>query len=133
MSNPYLGSIRMFCGNFAPVDWAMCAGQLVAISQNDALFNLIGTTYGGDGQTTFGLPNMQGRTPVHMGTGQGLSTRTLGDVGGSEQAVISLQGTARLSGPGTALVLRDNQIPTVSPFLAVNFIIANGGVFPSAN
>ena len=65
MSQPFIGEIRMFGGNFAPAGWAMCQGQLLDISQNDALFNLIGTTYGGDGQSTFGLPDLRGRAPVH--------------------------------------------------------------------
>src|SRR5262245_31939321 len=69
MSGPYIGEIRMFAGNFAPVGWAFCNGALIPISQNDALFNLIGTTYGGDGQETFALPNLQSRVPVHVGPG----------------------------------------------------------------
>jgi microcystin-dependent protein len=68
MSNPYVGEIRMFGGNFAPSGWALCQGQLLAISQNDVLFNLIGTTYGGDGKTNFALPDLQGRFPAHEGT-----------------------------------------------------------------
>ena len=68
MSQPFVGEIRMFAGNFAPAGWAFCQGQLMAISQNDTLFNLIGTTYGGDGQETFALPDLQGRAPVHNGT-----------------------------------------------------------------
>ena len=68
MPEPYIGEIRMFGGNFAPAGWALCDGQAMAISENDALFTLIGTTYGGDGQTTFNLPNLQSRFPVHMGT-----------------------------------------------------------------
>jgi len=67
MSSPYVGEIRMFGGTFAPAGWAMCQGQLMPISQNDTLFNLIGTTYGGDGQSTFALPNLQSRVPVHVG------------------------------------------------------------------
>src|ERR1700694_1685262 len=67
MSNPYVGEIRMFGGRFPPAGWAFCDGSLIAISENDTLFNLIGTTYGGDGQTTFGLPNLQGRIPIHQG------------------------------------------------------------------
>jgi len=66
---PYIGEIRMFAGNFAPVGWMLCQGQTLAIADNDTLFNLIGTTYGGDGQDTFMLPNLQGRLPVHMGKG----------------------------------------------------------------
>lgn len=69
MSQPFIGEIRMFAGNFAPVGWAFCNGAIIPIDQNDALFNLIGTTYGGDGQTTFALPNLQSRVPVHVGPG----------------------------------------------------------------
>jgi len=69
MSSPYIGEIRMFAGNFAPVGWALCQGQLLAISDNETLFNLIGTTYGGDGQNTFALPNLQSRVPMHVGPG----------------------------------------------------------------
>jgi microcystin-dependent protein len=69
MSDPYIGEIRMFGGNFAPNGWLLCQGQLVSISDYDTLFNLIGTTYGGDGQQTFGLPNLASRIPVHMGSG----------------------------------------------------------------
>src|SRR5205807_4324821 len=73
MSQPFIGEIRMFAGNFAPQGWAFCDGQLLAISENDALFNLIGTTYGGDGQTTFALPNLQSRVPMHVGGGFALA------------------------------------------------------------
>ena len=69
MSSPFIGEIRMFGGNFAPAGWAFCNGALIPISENDALFNLIGTTYGGDGQSTFALPNLQSRVPVHVGPG----------------------------------------------------------------
>jgi|SRR5580704_8516652 len=69
MSSPFIGEIRMFGGNFAPVGWAFCNGALMAIDQNDALFDLIGTTYGGDGQTTFALPDLQSRIPLHVGPG----------------------------------------------------------------
>jgi microcystin-dependent protein len=89
MSTPYIGEIRIFGGNFAPVGWALCNGQLLAISQYDALFALIGTTYGGDGVTTFALPDLQCRVPLHFGTGPGLSSRILGQVGGSEQVTLT--------------------------------------------
>ncbi len=90
MSNPFVGEIRMFGGSFAPAGWAMCAGQLMPISQNDTLFNLIGTTYGGDGQETFGLPDLQGRVPVHAGQGPGISQNyTLGEVAGVESVTIT--------------------------------------------
>src|SRR5438874_6243208 len=85
MSQPYVGEIRIFAGNFAPVNWAFCNGQLLAISENDALFNLIGTTYGGDGQSTFGLPNLQSRVPVHVGTGF-----TLAESGGAETVTLTV-------------------------------------------
>lgn len=81
---PFIGEIRWFAGNFAPRGWAFCDGQLLAISENDALFSLIGTIYGGDGQTTFALPDMRGRIPVHEGSGPGLSTRMLGQKAGAE-------------------------------------------------
>lgn len=81
MASPYLGEIRMFGGNFAPAGWSTCDGQLVAIADNDALFTLIGTTYGGDGQTTFALPNLAARVPVHMGN-NGTSTYVLAQTGG---------------------------------------------------
>ncbi len=84
MGTPYIGEIRMFAGNFAPVGWAFCQGQLLAISEYETLFNLIGTTYGGDGQSTFGLPNLASRVPVHMGQGSGLSSYVIGQSGGTE-------------------------------------------------
>ncbi|MCA9441424.1 MAG: phage tail protein [Candidatus Omnitrophica bacterium] len=89
MSEPFVGEIRMFAGNFAPRGWAFCDGQLLAVSQNDALFSLLGTVYGGDGRTTFGLPDMRGRIPVHPGTGPGLSPRQLGQKSGSEQVTLT--------------------------------------------
>jgi len=84
MSNPYVGEIRMFAGNFAPNGWAFCNGQLLAITENETLFNLIGTTYGGDGLSTFALPDLQGRLPLHQGNGfvQGTS-------GGAEQVTLA--------------------------------------------
>ena len=86
MSDPYIGEIRMFGGNFAPVGWLLCQGQLLPISQFDALFNLIGTTYGGDGQNTFALPNLQSRMPMHVGSGF-----PLGQVGGTETVTLNTQ------------------------------------------
>jgi microcystin-dependent protein len=91
MSTPFIGEIRIFGGNFAPAGWAFCSGQLMPISENDALFALIGTTYGGDGQTTFALPDLQGRLPMHMGTGPGLSPRTIGESGGMESVTLTTQ------------------------------------------
>jgi len=90
MSEPFVGEIKMFAGNFAPRGWALCDGQLLAVSQNDALFSLLGTTYGGDGRTTFALPDMRGRIPMHAGSGSGLSQRLLGQKGGSETHTLSI-------------------------------------------
>lgn len=95
MSEPFVGEIRMFAGNFAPRGWATCEGQLLAISQNDALFSLLGTIYGGDGRTTFGLPDLRGRVPVHAGSGSGpgLSLRRVGARGGLEQTTLTALNT----------------------------------------
>jgi microcystin-dependent protein len=79
----------MFAGNFAPRGWAFCEGQLLAVSQNDALFSLFGTVYGGDGRTTFGIPDLRGRIPIHAGTGPGLSARRLGAKSGSEAVTLA--------------------------------------------
>jgi microcystin-dependent protein len=89
MSEPFVGEIRMFAGNFAPRGWAFCDGQLLAVSQNDALFSLLGTIYGGDGRTTFGLPDLRGRIPLHAGTGPGLSPRRLGAKSGDENVTLT--------------------------------------------
>ena len=86
---PYVGEIRLFGGNFAPNGWAFCEGQQLPISENDTLFNLIGTTYGGDGQETFNLPDLRGRVPIHMGT-NGNNSYTLGQLAGSETQQITL-------------------------------------------
>src|SRR3712207_2167115 len=88
---PYIGEIRMFAGNFAPVGWLFCDGQQLPISENDALFTLIGTTYGGDGESNFNLPNLQSRIPIHQGQGGGLTNRILGEMGGVEQVTLSTQ------------------------------------------
>lgn len=88
MSNPYLGEIRMVGFNFAPVGWAFCNGQLMSISQNTALFSLLGTTYGGNGTTTFALPDLRGRVPVHFGQGPGLSNYAQGQTGGVESLAL---------------------------------------------
>jgi microcystin-dependent protein len=89
MSTPYIGQLTYAGFDFAPVNWAKCNGQVMPIDQNVALFQLIGTTYGGDGVTTFDLPNMQSRMPIHQGTGQGLSTYVIGQVGGVEEVTLS--------------------------------------------
>lgn len=89
MSEPFIAEIRIFAGNFAPRGWAFCNGQLLPISQNTALFSLIGTTYGGDGRTTTALPNLQGRAPMHPGRGPGLTARRLGEKSGVETVTLS--------------------------------------------
>lgn len=90
MAQPYVGEIRMFAGNFAPAGWMFCDGQLLPISENETLFNLIGTTYGGDGQSTFALPNLQSRVPIHWGTGGG-GTYILAETGGVETVTLTTQ------------------------------------------
>jgi microcystin-dependent protein len=108
MAQPYIGEIRMFAGNFAPAGWAFCDGSLMPISENDALFVLIGTTYGGDGQETFGLPDLRGRLPLHQGTFQG-QTFQMGEAAGVE-----------------SVTLTTNQIPVhTHAMLAVSGPVAN--------
>lgn len=89
MSEPFVAEIRIFAGNFAPRGWAFCDGQLLPVSQNTALFSLIGTTYGGDGQTTTALPDLQGRAAMHPGRGPGLTDRRLGERGGAAAVTLS--------------------------------------------
>jgi microcystin-dependent protein len=89
MSQPFIGEIRMFAGTFAPAGWALCQGQAMSISENDALFTLIGTTYGGDGQNTFNLPDLQGRIPLHHGQGAGLQNYIMGEAAGVESVTLT--------------------------------------------
>lgn len=175
MSEPFIGEIRIFAANFAPRGWAFCDGQLLPVSQNTALFSLLGTTYGGDGRSTFALPNMQGRSPVHPGRGPGLTSRRLGQIGGVETETLteaqlpshshSMEAVTRsqfsvgnaltpagnlLASPqtgnqyvnaGGALADMDSQSladvggglehNNMQPFLAMNFIIALVGLYPS--
>jgi microcystin-dependent protein len=92
MSSPYVGEIRMFAGNFPPNGWAMASGQLMPISQNDTLFTLYGTMYGGDGEETFGLPNLNGRVPIHAGQGPGITQNyQQGEMAGVEQVTLTTQ------------------------------------------
>jgi len=90
MSEPFIGEVKIFGGNFAPRGWAFCNGQLLPISQNTALFSILGTTYGGDGRVTFALPNLQARFPLHQGAGPGLTPRTIGEVGGAASHTLSM-------------------------------------------
>ena len=180
MSEPFIAEIRIFAGTFAPRGYAFCQGQLLPIPQNTALYSLIGTTYGGDGRTTTALPNLSGRTPVHPGRGPGLTTRRLGQSGGTTTATLSeaelprhdhaLQcvaatgdrdtpandvvpaqapGGGRGGGGFKAYGASQNLVamsPTsisgtgggqahanMQPYLALNFIIALQGVYPSRN
>lgn len=91
MAQPYVGEIRMFAGNFPPVGWLFCDGQLLPISENETLFQLIGTTYGGDGESTFALPNLQSRVPIHQGTGPAGTTYVLGEMAGVEEVTLTIQ------------------------------------------
>lgn len=104
MDNPFLGAIVLFCGNFAPRGWALCNGQLLSIAQYSALFAILGTTYGGDGQRTFALPDLRGRVPIHPGQGRGLSPYELGQIGGNEAVSLTLANLA----PHTHLLMGDN-------------------------
>jgi microcystin-dependent protein len=131
MTDPFLAEMRLFPGNFAPTGWATTNGQIMPISQNTALFSLLGTMFGGNGQTTFALPDLQGRMPMGQGQGPGLSDRVMGEVGGAE--TITLQGLAIPSAPASPVSASAGYRPqpaTVSPFLVLTFIIALQGVFP---
>jgi microcystin-dependent protein len=115
VSDPFLAEIRLFAGNFAPKGWAACDGQLLPINQNQALFSLLGTTYGGNGRTTFALPDLRGRVPMHTGVGPGLDARELGEMSGGESA-------SPASGEPSV---------RTAPHTVLNFIIALQGIFPS--
>lgn len=112
MAQPYVGEIRIFAGNFAPVGWSLCNGSLVPISQNETLFNLVGTTYGGDGQSTFALPDLRGRAPIHMGQGPGLSSYVIGQMAGVEQ--VTLTGS-QIPGHGHALLAATSTASSALP------------------
>lgn len=137
MSEPFIAEIRIFAGNFAPRSWAFCNGQLLPISQNTALFSLIGTTYGGDGRTTLALPNLQGRAPAHPGQGPGLPSYRLGQVvQNSASTVKVVQGITPARNLGSSQTTRTitAKIPAGDqrhPYLGVNFIIALQGLYPS--
>ena len=118
MAQPYIGEIRMFAGNFAPAGWMFCDGQALAISENEALFQLIGTTYGGDGQETFNLPNLQSRIPLHMGTGPDGTTYQLAEMAGTEQETLTAQQIPTHSHPLTASAVAGSQPSPVGGTLA---------------
>lgn len=126
--NDVIGSVEMFAGSFAPQHWMLCDGSLLAIADNTALFSLLGITYGGDGRTTFGLPDLRGRVPVGMGTGPGLSTRNWGAAGGQEKI------TTGTAGGGLEVYNEKDEAVTLNnmpPFLTVNYIICVEGLYPS--
>jgi microcystin-dependent protein len=102
MAQPYVGEIRMFAGNFAPNGWMFCEGQTLPIAENEVLFQLIGTTYGGDGEETFNLPNLASRVPIHMGTGPDGTTYQIGEMAGTEQETLTTQQIPNHSHPLTA-------------------------------
>jgi microcystin-dependent protein len=172
MSEPFIAEIRIFAGNFAPRGWALCNGQLLPISQNTALFSLIGTTYGGDGRSTTALPDLQSRVPMHPGRGPGLTARRLGQRGGTDTVTLSeaqmpnhnhtmragniplasvqapnnqrslnrsANGNA-YTGAANLVEMNEQTLPSAGgsqahnnqqPFLAMNFIIALVGLYPS--
>ena len=148
MSNPYVGEIRMFGGNFAPAGWMFCEGQLLPISENETLFNLIGTTYGGDGQSTFALPDLRGRLPIHQGNGF-----ILAETGGVEEVTLTIQQipihshpmlgstNAATTADPTNNVLSTAPLATTFPYgtdapltpLAANAVTTVGGSQPHTN
>jgi len=129
MADPFVAEVRMFPFNFAPKGWAFCDGQLMPISQNTALFSLLGTVYGGDGKSTFALPDLQGRAPMHPGQGQGLSLHDLGEESGSE-AVTLIQSEM----PAHAhFVGRASDQPATSPTPVANVWALGGSVRAQVN
>jgi microcystin-dependent protein len=145
MSQPYVGEIRMFAGNFAPAGWMFCSGQLLPISENETLFNLIGTTYGGDGQSTFALPDLRGRIPLHFGNGF-----TLAETGGVETVTLTVSqipahnhGAGSNTGNGTQAGAANgvwaasslNQFSATAPNtpMAPNVVGSTGGSQPHDN
>lgn len=137
MSEPFVAEIRIFAGNFAPRGWAFCDGQLLPISQNTALFSLVGTTYGGDGRTTFSLPDLRDRVPAHPGRGPGLPDFRVGETDGDSdnttQVVRSVTPARNLDHTETTRTV-NGKLPNAEqrqPFLGLNFIIAQQGLYPS--
>lgn len=130
----YIGEIRLFAGNFAPVGWAFCDGALLPISENDALFNLIGTTYGGDGQSTFALPDFRGRVPIGMGQGTGLSNHYIGETGGQESITLSTANMPSHTHLGQIVVNNGNattNIPTTSSSIATSGVFSGRTFLPN--
>lgn len=145
MAQPYVGEIRMFAGNFAPVGWMFCEGQLLPISENETLFQLIGTTYGGDGESTFALPDLRGRIPIHQGNGS-----ILAETGGAEEITLTVSQIAAHSHPwlasetaATAATAEGNLpaeatkrfyvAPSSTTAMASNAMLPTGGSQPHSN
>lgn len=160
MSDPYVGEIRMVGFNFAPQGWALCDGQLLPISSYTVLFSLLGTYYGGNGQTTFGLPDLRGRVPIHQGTGLGLGPYVIGQAGGDEKVTLTVaqiaqhnhtvgvkDGIGNVGDPTNAILAEvntgtDPRHPTLMPFysnqpatktMAPNAVSMTGGNLPHTN
>ena len=122
MAQPYVGEIRMFAGNFAPAGWMFCEGQLLPISENETLFQLIGTTYGGDGESTFALPDLRGRIPLHQGNGL-----ILAETGGAEEITLTVNQIAAHSHP---LLASGNNASTAAPASSVLATVPTFGIRP---
>jgi microcystin-dependent protein len=138
MAQPYIGEIRMFAGNFAPAGWMFCDGQLLQISENDVLFNLIGTTYGGDGQENFALPDLQSRVPIHMGKGKDGVTYQLAEAAGTESVTLTTQQipshTHAFLGSTTAATLTSPKDSVVATSAQVDYLtIATASVAMNSN
>ena len=135
MAQPYVGEIRMFAGNFPPNGWMFCEGAPLPISENDVLFQLIGTTYGGDGEETFNLPNLASRVPIHMGTGPDGTTYQLGEMAGTEQETLTIQQIPSHTHPLTASTSAGNSASPTGAVIAqtpasITFLIEDA---PGAN
>jgi microcystin-dependent protein len=172
MIDPFIGTVMGFGGNFPPRGWATCSGQILSIAQNTALFSLLGTTYGGNGQTTFALPDLRGRIPIHMGQGPGLTNRNLGETGGTPTVTLNILqlpahshsvnvnaglavspnpannffaatpafnqyadpvGNTNLNASAISSVGGSQPHENMQPYLALTYVIAIEGVFPSRN
>jgi microcystin-dependent protein len=172
-ATPYLGNIMLFAGNFAPLGWVLCNGQLLSVANESALFALLGTTYGGDGQNTFGVPDLRSRVPIHQGQGSGLSNYVIGQQAGTETVTLTSNqmpqhthtvavssNTATTGTPSASVTLGVAAVEmyiadtpdgamnpqsislayagpqphdNIQPYLALNYVIATQGIFPSRN
>lgn len=132
-----VGEVRMFAGNFAPRGWAFCEGQLLPISSNSALFSILGTTYGGDGRTTFALPDLRGRAAIGTGQGPGLNNYPHGQKGGSETTSLKFQSqplpATRTESTSSVQTPYQTPINNMQPFLSIRYIICMQGIYPSRN